>query len=134
MDVYTFEYGVRKNGFYEYAVGVTPSFRGNNIYKKIHEKLYELENSLDNMRFIRISKSEIVNLREIKKLDMDMVGTIKVILINSETPSPQAKPLWGLLFHFLIWRSANVPVTAVWILSGSTPNTAPIPSISSKAM
>lgn len=46
----------------------------------IHEKLYELENSLDNMRFIRISKSEIVNLREIKKLDMDMVGTIKVIL------------------------------------------------------
>lgn len=46
----------------------------------IHKKLYELENSLDNMRFIRISKSEIVNLREIKKLDMDMVGTIKVIL------------------------------------------------------
>lgn len=48
----------------------------------IHEKLYELEKSLDDKRFMRISKSEIVNLKKIKKLDMDMVGTIKVILTD----------------------------------------------------
>ena len=46
----------------------------------IHEKLYELEKMLDGMKFIRISKSEIVNLKKVKKLDMNMVGTIKVIL------------------------------------------------------
>ena len=46
----------------------------------IHEKLYELEKMLDGMKFIRISKSEIVNLKKVKKLDINMVGTIKVIL------------------------------------------------------
>lgn len=48
----------------------------------VHEKLYELEELLSEKSFIRISKSEIVNLRKIKKLDMNMVGTIKVILTD----------------------------------------------------
>lgn len=48
----------------------------------VHEKLYELEEILSEKSFIRISKSEIVNLRKIKKLDMNMVGTIKVILTD----------------------------------------------------
>lgn len=48
----------------------------------IHEKLYELEKKLDGEKFMRISKSEIVNLKKIKKLDMNMVGTIKVILTD----------------------------------------------------
>lgn len=48
----------------------------------IGEKLYELEKNLDNTKFMRISKSEIVNLKKIKRLDMNMVGTIKVILCD----------------------------------------------------
>ena len=42
-------------------------------------KLYELEEKLDEKQFFRISKSEIVNLKKIKRLDMSVSGTIKVI-------------------------------------------------------
>jgi len=44
------------------------------------EKLYELESRLDEGMFFRISKSEIVNLKKIKRLDLSLTGTIKVIL------------------------------------------------------
>lgn len=57
----------------------------NGIYS-IQRKLYELEKSLGENNFIRISKSEIVNLSKIKRLDMSITGTIKVILTgNIET-------------------------------------------------
>ena len=46
------------------------------------EKLYELEEKLDGGQFFRISKSEIVNLKKIKRLDMSITGTIKVILAD----------------------------------------------------
>lgn len=46
----------------------------------VHSKLYELEEQLDEKQFVRISKSEIVNIRKIKKLDMDMAGTIRIVL------------------------------------------------------
>lgn len=46
------------------------------------EKLYELEERLDSDQFFRISKSEIVNLKKIRRLDMSVTGTIKVILSN----------------------------------------------------
>ena len=46
----------------------------------IQEKLYELEERLDTGQFFRISKSEIVNLKKIKRLDLSITGTIKVIL------------------------------------------------------
>lgn len=46
----------------------------------IQEKLYELEERLDKGQFFRISKAEIVNLKKIKRLDMSITGTIKVIL------------------------------------------------------
>ncbi len=48
----------------------------------IHQKLYELEELLDAGQFLRISKSEIVNLRKIRRLDMKLAGTIKVILCD----------------------------------------------------
>ena len=48
----------------------------------IQEKLYELEERLDAGQFFRISKSEIVNLKKIKRLDLSMTGTIKVILAD----------------------------------------------------
>lgn len=43
-------------------------------------RLYELEEKLDNQLFIRISKSEIVNIRMIKNMDISMTGTIGVSL------------------------------------------------------
>lgn len=51
----------------------------NGVYV-IQEKLYELEERLDEGQFFRISKSEIVNLKKIRRLDLSLTGTIKVIL------------------------------------------------------
>ncbi|MBQ4523970.1 MAG: LytTR family transcriptional regulator [Lachnospiraceae bacterium] len=50
----------------------------------IPSKLYELEEILEDTRFMRISKSEIVNLKKIKKLDLSLTGTIKIILSNGK--------------------------------------------------
>lgn len=52
---------------------------GKGVYST-QEKLYELEEKLDEGQFFRISKSEIVNLKKIRRLDMSVTGTIKVIL------------------------------------------------------
>ncbi|MCQ2494911.1 MAG: LytTR family transcriptional regulator [Lachnospiraceae bacterium] len=43
-------------------------------------KLYELEDDLDEAQFIRISRAEIVNIKKIKRLDLGISGTIKVIM------------------------------------------------------
>ena len=37
---------------------------------------------MDEKRFLRISKSEIINLRKIERLDMSITGTIKVVLTD----------------------------------------------------
>ena len=39
MPVKAFEYGVLKNGWYGYAIGILKSFRKNGIYKMMHEKI-----------------------------------------------------------------------------------------------
>ena len=46
----------------------------------ISKKLYELEEELEDSVFIRISKAEIINIRKIKRVDMNTIGTIKVIM------------------------------------------------------
>ena len=48
----------------------------------VSSKLYELEEKYGVSGFVRISKSEIVNFRKIKSLDMSLTGTIKVIMKN----------------------------------------------------
>ena len=48
----------------------------------ISSKLYELEEELTKSHFIRISKSEIVNIRKIKSLDMSISGTIRILMKN----------------------------------------------------
>jgi len=48
----------------------------------IPQTLQELEKMLETSGFIRISKSEIVNLRRIRSIDMSVTGTIKVIMKN----------------------------------------------------
>jgi DNA-binding LytR/AlgR family response regulator len=49
------------------------------IYR-LHERLFELEELLDGRWFTRISNSEIVNLRKIKRLDTSVIGTILMFL------------------------------------------------------
>lgn len=51
----------------------------NGVYR-LHQRLYELEQELDTSRFIRVSNSEIVNIKKIKRLDTSLTGTIRMYL------------------------------------------------------
>ena len=46
----------------------------------LRERLYELEARLDRHTFVRISHSEIVNLRKVTALDLSLTGTIRIAL------------------------------------------------------
>ncbi len=46
----------------------------------VRSRLYELEEKLDNKRFVRISNSEIVNIKKIRSMDTSITGTICVVL------------------------------------------------------
>jgi DNA-binding LytR/AlgR family response regulator len=48
------------------------------------QKLYELENSLANSDFLRVSKSVILNLRKIKTLSPALSGRFEALLDNGE--------------------------------------------------
>lgn len=56
----------------------------NNKSYKVRLTLTELEKRLDKKKFIRISRSEIVNLDYVKRLDLSFTGTIAVELANNE--------------------------------------------------
>lgn len=51
---------------------------------EIRDRLYSLEEKLTDNGFVRISNSEIVNTSQIEKLDMGIVGTIKMYLRNGD--------------------------------------------------
>lgn len=46
-------------------------------------RLYELEERLDSKSFVRISNSEIINLKKVKGFDLSFVGTICVTLSDA---------------------------------------------------
>ena len=48
----------------------------------IKYRLYQLEKFLDR-NFIRISNSEIINIKKVKNLDFEVLGTIKINFINN---------------------------------------------------
>ena len=45
----------------------------------IKPRLYELEERLDRTRFVRISSSEIINLKKVSRFDLSLAGTVCVI-------------------------------------------------------
>ena len=74
---------VRPSEIYSfYAEGQRVIALGETKRYTLSEKLYQLEKMLEKAGFVRISKSEIVNFRKIKLLDLGMTGTIRVILKN----------------------------------------------------
>ncbi len=48
-------------------------------------RLYELEDRLDRNSFVRISNSEIINLKKVKNFDLGFAGTICVKFQNGTT-------------------------------------------------
>jgi DNA-binding LytR/AlgR family response regulator len=52
---------------------------------EVRKNLKELEDLLDSERFVRISQSEIINIRKVKSFDFSSVGTIGVLLENGDS-------------------------------------------------
>lgn len=52
---------------------------------RLRLRLYELEERLDKKMFVRISNSEIINLKMVKNFDLSLAGTICVSLLNGKT-------------------------------------------------
>ena len=52
---------------------------------QVRLRLYELENRLDRLRFVRISHSEIIHLHRVKGFDLSLAGTIRVTLEDGTT-------------------------------------------------
>lgn len=50
----------------------------------LRRRLYELEELLEGKKFVRISNSELVNLKRVKEFDLSAAGTICVFLSNSD--------------------------------------------------
>lgn len=51
---------------------------------EIKQRLYDLEELLSGYHFVRISNSEIINLKKVKKFDLSFSGTISVRLANDK--------------------------------------------------
>ena len=51
-------------------------------YINIKFRLYEIESLLNSTQFVRISNSEIINLKKVKHFDLNFTGTICVELID----------------------------------------------------
>ena len=45
-------------------------------------RLYELENILNKKTFLRISKSEIININKVKSINTNLIGTIIITFFN----------------------------------------------------
>lgn len=51
---------------------------------EVSDRIYVLEEQLQDRGFVRISNSELVNIRQIEKMDMSYAGTIKMLLKNGD--------------------------------------------------
>ena len=51
----------------------------------LRQRLYELEEKLASAGFVRISNSELINLRRVRSFDLNLAGTIRVNLDDGTT-------------------------------------------------
>ena len=51
----------------------------------LRQRLYELEEQLNKYSFVRISNSEIINLKKVRNFDLSLSGTICVTLSDGTT-------------------------------------------------
>lgn len=51
----------------------------------LHHRLYEIEELLSPQQFVRISNSEIINLKKVSHFDLSFTGTICIKLSNGTT-------------------------------------------------
>lgn len=58
--------------------------RAQDDYYEVRDRIYTLEEQLEEWGFVRISNSEIVNIHQIEKLDMSYTGTIKMYMKNGD--------------------------------------------------
>ena len=56
----------------------------NDIFN-VKSRLYEMEQKMDKEKFVRISNSELINLKKVKELDINIAGTIKITFLNETT-------------------------------------------------
>lgn len=56
-----------------------------NVEYQLRLRLYEAEERLDPSQFVRISNSEIINLKKVNYFDLGFTGTIYVELANGAT-------------------------------------------------
>jgi len=57
---------------------------GDRVYD-LKEKLYQLENLLEDRGFIRLSKFAIANVSKIKRIDVAFNGSMEVVFSNDQT-------------------------------------------------
>lgn len=74
----------KKNIFRFYANQGKVMAQTQNDEYTIKMRLYEIEEKLINDNFIRISNSDIVNLKKVKNFDLSYAGSIKVTLKNDQ--------------------------------------------------
>ncbi|MGI5963324.1 MAG: LytTR family DNA-binding domain-containing protein [Lawsonibacter sp.] len=68
--------------FYTEGKGVMAQAKSGNFSVRL--RLYELEERVDTMQFIRISNSEIINIKFITGVDLSLTGTIRMTLGEGE--------------------------------------------------
>ena len=85
-----------------YAEGGKVFVRTEKGLYQVRLRLYELEERLDGSIFVRISNSEIVNLKKVKSIDLSFIGTICMEMSDGEVSYvsrryvSKIKKIWGL--------------------------------------
>ena len=52
----------------------------NDVTYILHSRLYEIEEKVSKVLFIRISNSEIINMKKIRKFDLSITGVISIVM------------------------------------------------------
>ena len=78
----------------------------NDIFN-VKSRLYEMEQKMDKEKFVRISNSELINLKKVKELDINIAGTIKITFLN-ETTTYVSRRLVSKIKQLLeLWGQSN---------------------------